>query len=280
MKRIENRDFTGERPLFGSDGIEIVNCTFDNGESPLKESRNVTADACLFRWKYPFWYCKNVKVKNSAFFEMARAGIWYTENVSLQNCTVEAPKEFRRCDGVTIRDTVFTNAAETLWQCKNVTMENVSAKGDYLAMNSENVSVDGLDLVGNYCFDGGRNIEIKNSRLISKDAFWNSENVTVRNSFISGEYLGWNSKNLTFIDCTVESLQGLCYIDGLKMINCKTLNTTLALEYSTVDVEITNKIDSVLNPSGGVIRAHEIGELTIEPDKVDPSRTEIIITSK
>jgi hypothetical protein len=119
-------------------------------------------------------------------------------------------------------------------------------------------------------------VEIHNSKLLSKDAFWNSDNVTVYDSFISGEYLGWNAKNLTLINCTVESLQGMCYIDNLVMKNCKLINTTLAFEYSIVDVDINGKIDSVLNPSGGVIRADYIKELTIEKDKVNPDKTKII----
>ena len=111
--------------------------------------------------------------------------------------------------------------------------------------------------------------------MLSKDAFWNSENVTVYDSFISGEYLGWNAKNLTLINCTIESNQGMCYIDNLVMKNCRLLNTTLAFEYSTVDAEIQNTIDSVLNPSGGSIRAEGIRELILEDDKVDVAKTVI-----
>lgn len=133
-----------------------------------------------------------------------------------------------------------------------------------------------FQLVGNYSFDGSRNVEVHDSKLISKDAFWNTENVTVYDSFITGEYLGWNAKNLTLINCTIESLQGLCYIDNLVMKNCKLINTTLAFEYSSVDAEICSKVDSVLNPTSGVIRAKEIGTLTIEKDRVDPSKTKII----
>ena len=119
-------------------------------------------------------------------------------------------------------------------------------------------------------------MEIHNARMLSKDAFWNSENVTVYDSFISGEYLGWNAKNLTLINCTIESLQGMCYIDNLVMKNCELLNTTLAFEYSTVNADIMGKIDSVMNPSGGVIRADHIDELIVEKDKVDPAKTKII----
>ena len=66
-------------------------------------------------------------------------------------------------------------------------------------------------------------------------------------------------KNLTLINCTIESLQGMCYIDNLVMKNCTLINTTLAFEYSNVDVQVNGKIDSVMNPSRGIIRADEIG---------------------
>ena len=105
-------------------------------------------------------------------------------------------------------------------------------------------------------------MEISNSRLITKDAFWNSENVTVRDSFITSEYLGWNAWNLTLINCTIESLQGLCYIDNLVMRGCRLNHTNLAFEYSTVDAEIEGHIDSVFNPAGGRIKAGSIGEIT------------------
>lgn len=143
-------------------------------------------------------------------------------------------------------------------------------------MNCKNMEIDGLTLYGNYCFDGAENVEIRNSKFLSKDAFWNSRNITVYDSFISGEYIGWNSENLTFVNCTLESLQGLCYIDNLVLRNCKLLNTTLAFEYSTVDAEINGNIKSVLNPKSGVIKADSISELIIEKDKVNPDKIKII----
>lgn len=95
-------------------------------------------------------------------------------------------------------------------------------------------------------------------------------------SYISGEYFGWNSKNVTLINCTIESLQGMCYIENLVMKNCKLVGTTYAFEYSTVDVEVTGRVDSILNPKSGVIRAEEIGNLILEPDKIDPQATQIL----
>lgn len=275
-KEICGERLTGERALFCSKQLTIRDCIFDDGESPLKESDGITLHGCMFKWKYPLWYAKNIWAQDCTWFEMARAGVWYTENIMVRDAVIEAPKNFRRCKDLVLDHVLFSNAAETLWNCTNVTLQDVSAKGDYFAMGCEDVQADGLRLVGNYSFDGAKNVIVRNAHMLSKDAFWNSENVTVYDSFISGEYLGWNAKNLTFVNCTIESLQGLCYIGNLTMKNCKLLNTTLAFEYSTVDAQIDGTIDSVLNPSGGTIRADAIGELILEPDRIDPSQTHII----
>ncbi|MBR6020075.1 MAG: DUF3737 family protein [Lachnospiraceae bacterium] len=277
MREVKQQLLTGERALFGSEDLRIVDCVFDGGESPLKESRNIELTGSLFRWKYPLWYCHGVKATDCTWFEMARAGVWYTEDIEVTNAVIQAPKNFRRSSGIRLTDVAFTNAKETVWTCSDVRMKNVSvANGDYFAMNCSDMDVDGLTLDGNYSFDGVKRAVIRNSRLLTKDAFWNSEDITVYDSFISGEYLGWNSKNLTLVNCTIESLQGMCYIDNLVMKNCKLINTTLVFEYSNVDAEITSKVESVFNPGSGTIRAESIGELIIEKDKIDPSKTRII----
>ncbi len=276
MNKIKQGYYVGERPLFGEHDLIIEDTIFTDGESPLKESSDIRLYGSMFKWKYPLWYAKNIYAKDCTWFEMARAGVWYTEHMTAEDCQIEAPKNFRRCRNLILRNVSFPNAAVTLWNCGGVVLDHVTAKGDYFAMNSTDIKADGLTLYGNYSFDGAKNVEIRNAKLLSKDAFWNSENVAVYDSFISGEYLGWNSKNLTLVNCTVESLQGMCYIENLTMKNCKLLNTTLAFEYSTVEADIKSRVDSVLNPSGGRITADSIGELTIEKDKVNPSKTIII----
>ncbi len=275
-EEIHQAFLTGERALFMSRDLTVRDTIFDDGESPLKESRDIDLESCMFKWKYPLWYCENVTARKCTWFEMARAGVWYTNHLLVEDAVIEAPKNFRRCEDITLRNVQFANAAETLWSCRKVQLENVYAKGDYFGMNCEDVSVDGFRLVGNYSFDGAKRVEIRNASMLSKDSFWNSEDVVVRDSFISGEYLGWNSKNLTLENCTVESLQGMCYIDNLVMRNCKLINTTLAFEYSTVEADICSKIDSVFNPTSGTIRADSIGELILQKDKIDPQKTTII----
>lgn len=54
-----------------------------------------------------------------------------------QTTVIEAPKTFRRGNGIIIKNVTMPNAEETLWSCNNVSMQQVSAKGDYFAMNSQ-----------------------------------------------------------------------------------------------------------------------------------------------
>ncbi len=279
-KKIEQEIFQEERALFQGEDLYISDTIFESGESPLKESHRIEMEHSSFKWKYPVWYSSDIIIRNSSWFEMARAGVWYTNTITVEDSIIEAPKNFRRCDGITLKNVSLTNAAETLWSCRNIVMDNVNAKGDYFAMNSENMKINSLTLVGGYSFDGVKNVEIHNAKIMTKDAFWNSENVTVYDSHISSEYLGWNAKNLTLINCTIESLQGMCYIENLVMKNCTLLNTNLAFEYSTVDVHINGKIDSIKNPAGGVIQADSIGEIIMDDSKIDPDKTRIICTGE
>jgi hypothetical protein len=273
--------FTGERALYNLKDTEIFDSTFEDGESPLKESKNIKLHNVIFKWKYPMWYSKDIYVENSYLLETARSGIWYTENITLVKTMIEAPKQFRRSKNITLIDCQIPNAEETLWNCENIKMTNVSAKGNYLGLNSKTIEIENFQLNGNYAFDGASNIHIKNATMLSKDSFWNCENVVVEDSTIIGEYLGWNSKNLTFINCTIDSEQGMCYIDNIKMINCKLLNTNLAFELCTnIDAKIISHIDSIKNPLSGSIEANSIGEIiqdnmNFRGTVIDNSKTKI-----
>lgn len=279
MREIFQQVFKEERALFGEEGLHITDCVFEDGESPLKEASDISMERVLFRYKYPLWYTKNIHIRQATLFENARAGIWYVDDISMEKCLIKGPKNFRRVKKLFLEEVTFTDAKETLWSCEDVILKDVRVRGDYFGMNCTSINADTLVLDGNYSFDGVKNLHITNSHLITKDAFWNCENVTVENSFITGEYLGWNSKNVNLINCVIESLQGMCYIDNLVMKNCHLINTTLAFEYSHVNAEIDNRIESVLNPSSGTIHAKEIGSLIIQKDRVDPTLTNIICDS-
>ena len=52
---VKQKLLTGERALFASRDLRIVDSVFDDGESPLKESHNIELENSSFKWKYPLW---------------------------------------------------------------------------------------------------------------------------------------------------------------------------------------------------------------------------------
>ena len=57
MKIIKNARFGEERALYASEDLRLENVCFDGeeeGESALKESRNIEAENCFFNLRYPF----------------------------------------------------------------------------------------------------------------------------------------------------------------------------------------------------------------------------------
>lgn len=273
---VHQKLFTTERALFHADNLLIFDSVFETGESPLKHNQNMELYSCIFRSKYPVWYSKNCKMQDCTIEESARAGIWYTDNIELTDTLCSAPKTLRKCEGVLLKNVSLPHAEETLWDCQDIQLRQVTANGDYFAKNSRNIEINQLTLSGNYTFDSVKNAEIHNAKILGRDTFWNCENITVYDSYLSGKYIGWNSKHIKFINCVIESEQGFCYMDHLVMQNCKLINTTLAFEYSTVDLDIDSSIESVKNPAGGIIRADKINTLLLEQHRIDPSATKII----
>lgn len=279
MKKYDQGYFAGERALFSTHGAKITDSVFEAGESALKESSELEIRGCIFGWKYPLWYCRNVTLEKTTLLEGARSGIWYTDRISITDSVIEAPKTFRRSSNIKLVCVNMPKAQETLWNCHRITLSGVSAAGDYFGFGSEDIECEDFVINGNYVFDGGRNIRVRNSKIISKDAFWNTENVVVEDSLIIGEYLGWNSKNVTFVNCTIQSLQGMCYMQDVKLVNCKLLNTTLAFEYSRVDAELRGRVESIKNPlPESVIRADKIEEIILDDACDAPERVKIELT--
>ena len=281
MKRYFNGRFVGERALYACFDAEIDHCIFEDGESPLKESRNLVITNSEFRWKYPIWYAKNVTCRNVTFKETARSGIWYTDGISFRDSKLLCPKTFRRAKNIELINVEMPDAKETFWGCEGIRLIGVKAKGTYFGMNSSKIEVDRLELDGDYAFDGGKDIVIRDSVLKSKDSFWNCENVTLINCEIDGEYIGWNTKNMTLINCKISSHQGFCYIDNLKLINCTFGVSDLIFELcSNIDADILNEVESIKNPISGRIRVKGVKTLIRDERIIDKRNTEILVNNE
>ncbi len=132
---------------------------------------------------------------------------------------------------------------------------------------------------GKYSFQYCNDVEITDSELDTKDAFWHSKNVTVQDCLVKGEYLGWYSENLTLVNCRIVGTQPFCYYKNLVLKNCTMENTDLAFEQSTVNAEVSGKIESIKNPLGGKIIADRIGKIIMEDSAADASKTQIVCRS-
>ncbi len=277
MKIIKNQEFGGERPLYTLHDARLENVTIHLGESSIKESGNIEAENCTFEGKYVFWECRGFKTTNCLYRESARSSLWYSENGTLVNCRVEAPKMFRRMKGIRIENCDFTNAQETLWDCDDVVIKDSRIENaDYLGMHTNNVRIENYHQEGNYSFQYSKNVEIKNSLLNSKDAFWECENVTLTDCEINGEYLGWYSKNLRLIRCHITGEQPLCYCENLYMEDCTMgEDANLAFEYSTIEATIKGHVHSIKNPTSGNIEVESVGEIIIDENQKSPANCKI-----
>lgn len=282
MKTIKDKEFEGERPLFGARNLRLENVTIHAGESALKCCTNIEADHCQFEGKYPFWHVEGFKIINCLFTPGARAALWYSRNLIMKDTQVDAPKMFREMDGIILQRVNIPDGEETLWHCDNVEIEDVQInKADYLFMHSNNIKINRWNQHGNYSFQYCKNVEIHNAEIHSKDAFWGTENVTIYDSTLIGEYLGWHSRRLTLVRCHISGTQPLCYAHDLKLIDCTfDADCDLAFEDSEIEATIKSPIKSIKNPKSGRIEVPSVDELIIDEfsQAVDP--VDIITTDE
>lgn len=277
MKELKDMEFGGERPLFATHDLRLENVTIHAGESALKCCGNIEALNCRFEGKYPFWHTKGFKIKDCLFTPGARAALWYSSGLVMEDTLVEAPKMFREMQDLSLSNVKIPDAQETLWHCRNVKLRNVEvSNADYLFMHSADIDIEEYHQQGNYSFQYCRNVVIRNAHIDSKDAFWNTENVTVYDSELSGEYLGWHSKNLHLVRCRISGTQPLCYCKGLVMEDCTMGgDADLAFEDSEVEATVNSNIVSIKNPRTGHIRALAVSEIIIDRNVLPPADCEI-----
>ena len=265
-KEIFGKTFDEERALYNLTGADVIDCVFAgpaDGESVLKEARNVSLENCRFSLRYPLWHVEGFKLHDSNMDEATRAPIWYSRNGIITDSDIAGTKAVRECSNIRISDCTITSE-EFGWKSEGITVTDSTLASQYLFLDSRNVVLDKVEMSGKYSFQYMENLTIRNSVLNTKDAFWHSKNVTVFDSVVRGEYLGWFSEGLTLVNCKISGTQPLCYCKNLKLVNCTMENTDLAFEYSDVEAEIQGHVDSIKNPRSGCITVDSVGEVIME----------------
>ncbi len=265
-KLIENRQFDEERALYFSKNLDIKSCVFAgpaDGESALKESRDIVLTDCDFSLRYPLWHVRGFEMNRCKMDTQTRAAIWYAEHGVITDSVLGGIKAVRECHDIRLSDCQVVSQ-EFGWKSSDIILEDTEIESEYIFMDSKNVKLANVKMTGKYSFQYMENLEITDSVLDTKDAFWHSKNVTVRNSVLKGEYLAWFSDGLTLIDCEITGTQPLCYCNNLKLIHCTMKETDLAFEYSDVEADVRGHILSVKNPKSGKIVADSVGEVIHE----------------
>ena len=263
MTIIENKTFDAERALYGSDGVAVKNCAFDgpaDGESALKESRNVQVESCFFNLRYPFWHDHNLRISGSEMTDKCRAALWYCEGVEIKDTKLHGIKALLECADAVISDCDIVSP-EFGWSVRGCEMRDTTAESEYFMMRSTGLRFKNVKLKGKYSFQYIEDAVFENCEFDTKDAFWHAKDVVVRDSVVKGEYLAWYCENVTFENCTIIGTQPLCYCKGLKLINCAMIDTDLAFERSEVEADITTEVISIKNPLSGRISVPAVGEI-------------------
>lgn len=279
---IENKTFPRERDLYGIDGAVLKNCRFEgaeDGESALKEAKNVELKNCYMDLRYPLWHDENATLSDVEMTENCRAALWYTHGIVINNSKLFGIKALRECSNANITGTQI-RSPEFGWKCQNVNFENCEIESEYLLLLSSDVTFKNVNFKGKYSFQYVQNALIENSVLNTKDAFWHTKNVTVKNCVLKGEYLAWYSENLTLINCKIIGTQPFCYCSGLKLINCETEGCDFSFEYSDVNADIKGDVLSIKNPKSGKIICDSAQELIYTDDSKYPCACEIILRKK
>lgn len=263
---IENQQFDEERALYNLQNTLVSNCNFAgpaDGESALKEARNVKVKDTNFSLRYPLWHVQGFELDNVTMDELTRAALWYVIDGKIVGSKLGGIKALRSCDNIEIKDSDI-DSAEFGWKCNDISVVNSNLKSEYVFLDSNNITLENVQMQGKYSFQYIDGLTIKDSVLDTKDAFWHSKNVTVENSVVKGEYLAWFSENLTLINCKIIGTQPLCYCKNLKLIDCTMEGTDLAFEYSEVDATVIGHVDSIKNPKSGKIVVDSVDDVIME----------------
>lgn len=276
---ISGKQFDEERALYYLRDTEVVDCVFAgpaDGESVLKEARNVGVKNCRFSLRYPLWHVRGFSMENSTMDEKTRAAIWYASDGEIVDSFLGGIKAVRECSNISLKGCTI-ESQEFGWKSSGITMKDSSVTAEYLFLDSRDVKLENVRMKGKYSFQYMENLEIRDSFLDTKDAFWHSRNVTVINSTVKGEYLAWFSEGLTLINCRIIGTQPLCYCRDLKLIDCTMEDTDLSFEYSEVEAEVKGHVISVKNPGSGHITVDSVGEVIMTDDVVMACTGKVLI---
>ena len=188
-EEIIGQSFDEERALYNLSHADVIDCVFAgpaDGESVLKEARDVSLENCSFSLRYPLWHVQGFRMENSRMDDKTRAAIWYAKDGKITDSDLGGIKAVRECRNISLTGCDIVSQ-EFGWKSSDIQLKDTSVTAEYIFMDSRNVQLDRVKMKGKYSFQYMENLTIRDSVLDTKDAFWHSRNVTGIDSVVKGE---------------------------------------------------------------------------------------------
>lgn len=142
-KSISEKQFDEERALYHLQHTDVVNCSFAgpaDGESALKEARDVGLKGCHFALRYPLWHVKKFVMEKAVMDETARAAIWYAQDGVISDSVLNGIKAVRECSKIRLERCEVVSP-EFGWKSKDITLVDTDITSEYLLLDSRDVKL-------------------------------------------------------------------------------------------------------------------------------------------
>ena len=147
-ERIEGKQFDEERSLYNLTGADVYNCVFAgpaDGESVLKEARDVALRGCNFSLRYPLWHVRGFSMDGCSMDEKTRAAIWYSFDGVIKHTRMDGIKALRECENIRIEDST-AHSPGFGWRTRGLEIKRSEMESEYFLFECRNVTIDELKM--------------------------------------------------------------------------------------------------------------------------------------
>ena len=159
-KLITGKQFDEERALYNLKQADVNQCVFAgpaDGESALKEARDVCLHNCSFSLRYPLWHVKGFTMADSTMDEKTRAAIWYAEDGVITDSKLEGIKAVRECSRIRM-ERCDVESQEFGWKSQGITLIDTDIVSEYPFFDSRDVKLTSVKMKGKYSFQYMENV--------------------------------------------------------------------------------------------------------------------------
>ncbi len=254
---------TDPRALFGARRAELSDTRF-SGIEALNRAGELSLTDSTFSSPLPLSHVTDAIIRGCTFEEGAVSPLRAARTVTLQGCTMNAPRGCEMSESITIDACRITSSAFGE-KSVEMTLSDTVLSGEACLSYAVDLSVSNIDLTSNGAMRYAAGGTIDFSTLTGEDLLFGAKNITISDTVLDGSRIGWYSENITLDHCVISGQRPFAYAKNLRLIDCALdPSCTDAFERSTLDATLRGKLHSVRNPAHGSIIADELGEVVFD----------------